>query len=275
MADLDYNIGTIPLDDTKWSAGIGYISIPADHDRDDFIKNCFITGKVSFKTRDGGHYHNCPIDKSKFNDLIFPERWEENGSPVIYVTEPIHQQPMVIGICCFDNEIIDQSENQFRLHKAFENSSVEIIGSAEDESLTFLINGEGNSNLNIRLSSEDDTANMNIDVDGSISVVTLNDIFIQTKTKKTSFVGYGNNSSSISQTPESVNIYTRNFSINEGSEQMVLGNKLKTFLDDFIDELSRTKVATGIGVQPILNSVQVAAFKEKTKELLSKIGSTD
>lgn len=273
--DLNYNIGKIPLNDLKWSSGIAYIAIPSDGNRDSYIYQCFVKGTVSIKNKEGGVYHNCPIDKSKFNDLIFPEKWQDNGSPVIYVTEPIQQQPMVIGVCKFDNEIIDQQENQFKLQKIYNESLVEISGSAEHGSLTFIVDGTTQSSLDIVLLNKDNLAHMNTSVDGSYMLSTLRDIFIKSDTGVYFNSGTEEVASSIAIESINIRVYTPKFTINEGNEQMVLGNKLKLFLDDFIDELANTTVATSIGTQPLINSTQVRSFKNRTEELLSVISYTD
>ena len=276
MSDhLEYNIGVIPFQDDKWSCGIAYICIPKDIDRDIFIADCFLKGTVMIKSQDGGVYKNCPINKSTFNDIIWPDKYTENGTAVVYITEPIHKQPIVVASLIFNNEIVDQTEQQFKLKRHFKNSVVEISGSAQDEYLTILVEGDKKSDFLIKLSNKNNDAILNIDIDGYYNLLAVNDINIASQSQIINKVGYGDKSTKITQDATEINNRANKFSINDGSQAMILGNIFKNLFDDFIDTVAQSTVTTRIGQMPLLNATQIAAFKAKTAQILSDISFTD
>lgn len=277
MADLSYNIGQIPFEDTKWSCGIGYIAIVSDVDRDRFITDCILAGKVSIKTEDGGIYHKCPVSKNIFNDLKWPEKWQDNGTPVFYVTEQKHQQPVILGTFNFNDEIIDLRENGFKITKENRNQLVQISGNTDYVGeLTIFVKGTEESRFVIKVSNEANEGMVDIDVEGGFELRTVSDIKNISKERIINQVGEKEEeSSTISQTSSEVNIRVSKFSVNDGSEAVMLGNMWKDMMDAFIDEVSKSTVSTALGQMPLLNAVQIANFREKTEEILSQYSFTD
>jgi hypothetical protein len=272
---LDYNIGQIPFQDDKWSCGVGYVCIPSDIDRDIFITDCFLRGTLMIRTNDGGVYRNCPTNISTFNDITFPDVFTSNGTPVVYLTEPVHKQPMVIAALIFNDDIIDQAEDQFKIKKIYKDNIVEISGSAKDEFLTILVNGSKKSDFNIRLVNANNKANLNLEIDGDINILASHDITAQANNQMVQKVGVEDEVSSLTQTPTEINARINKFSINDGNEPITLGNALKTILDNLFTMLGESTTTTAIGQMPLLNGQQIAALKDETAKILSQISFTD
>lgn len=272
---IEYNIGKIPFNDKKWSAGIAYVTIPSDIDRNTFISNCFKNGVIMLKTENGSVFKNVPCSVESFNYLYWPLAKFGYGSAVCYVTSEEHQQPIIVSILNKPNEIIDLNEDEWKIGRKFNSSNVEIRGSAKEGFLNITLQGSENSDLNIKIVNANNNSNFNIEVDGKFELLTSDNVTINSKSQNKLIAGNEKQFTEITQTDTEVNINSDKFYINEGKEQMVLGNKLKKLFDDFIDEVASTTVTTSLGQMPILNSLQVAAFKTKTNEILSQISYTD
>lgn len=272
MINLDYNIGKIPFGDEKWSCGVAYVSIPSDVDRGIYIYESIRKGTITIKTEDGGVYRNCPVSKNIFNYLDFPQRYQDNGTPVFYVTEPQHQQPVILGVLNYNDEVIDHNENEFRISREKSNTLVQIVGNSENGDLLFLVQGTERSNLNIRLAHPDNKGELSIDIDGIYDIKTTQDINISSQTNITNKVGIEDEISEIEQSSSEVNIRVPRFTLNDGEEAMILGNMWKDFMDDFIDEIASSTVTTSLGQMPLLNTAQIMRFKTRTEEILSEYG---
>lgn len=275
MSDLNYNIGQIPVNDTKWSCGVGYVAIPSEIPRDVFIYDSIREGTIMIRTEDGGHYRNCPVSKNIFDEIEWPERTEENGTPIFYVTEPKHQQPVVVGAFNYNDEIIDRGEYEFRMTRQYQNSLVQIVGNSQNSELVFYLQGDVRSDLNIRLANENDRGKLIIDIDGIYSLKSTKNISIFSQESIRQKVGDSeDNSTAIIQDPSQINIRAHKFIVNDGEQAIMLGNMWKEFMDTFIDIVSKSTVSTAIGQMPLLNAAQIAEFKNRTEEILSEYSFT-
>lgn len=268
-----YNIGRVPFQDHKWNAGIGYITYPLGVDRDQFITASILEGRVCIKTEDGGYHFNCPISKNIFNEIKWPKKPTENGTPIFFVTEPIDSQPVVLGAFNFSDEIIDLPENAFKISKEAENKLVQISGNVNSISeLLFIVRGVEKSKFIVNILNEANEGEVEFDVDGTFSVRTIDKIELNSQQEILSQVG----DSSVSQTKanyqvdsENISLNTERLVVNSGDEPLVLGNKLKSFFESLIDEISKSTVATPQGPSPLINSVQITALKARLNDILS------
>lgn len=272
---LEYNVGTIPFQDQKWIVGVAYICIHSDIDREIFITECFTKNTVSVKTADGSVYKNCPIDPSKFNDIIWPEDASSIGTPVVFVTEQVHQQPMIIAALKFVDEITDQQEHQFKLSRKFNNNVVDITGSAEEGFLTIVVNGDKNSDFTVKIANPNNDANVLIDVEGQCTITTTETINILSQKEIIQQVGIEDEKSQQKQTNTEFNYQTEKFSINEGEHPMVLGNELKSLMSDLFDAISKITVTTPAGPTPINNLATFQNLKTRLDGILSQIAYLD
>lgn len=275
---MSYNIGQAISEGDKWSAGVAYVTIPSDVDRESFIAHCYQTNTLYIKTEDGGYHKNIATDNWSFNFIDFPQKPGDNGSLVFYVQEPVHKELMVIGIVNSDNEIVDLVEGQFKLRKKWLNNFVEITGSAKDGYLSMTVDSQDNSSFIIHVNNENNNAELNIEVAGNIIINALNSISLISKGNHSVQVFDPNDNTKYSEIlveSEEINASTDKFSINEGSSPITLGDQCKLIFDNLFDELGKSTVATTMGQMPLLNAQQIVAMKENTANILSLISFTD
>ncbi|SEW37452.1 hypothetical protein [Chitinophaga arvensicola] len=271
---MSYTLGRTPVDDYKYSVGIAYIAIPTDVDRAAYIQDCYRNFTVSVWGEDGSFMNRLPITPEVLNFVEFPVTPGELGSPVVYVTEESQSQPVVIGRFPSLSTLGDTSEGDFKFGRSYQDGHVEIFGSSR------------NSFLNIGVHSDTQAGTLLLQVagkqPGKFKVTTIgNNEFIASETNSFSQQGSfvttsadrtaddDSNDAVFKQSPGEHRFKNNKFYINDGDQPFVLGNHLKTFLSDLIDELSKCTVSTAIGQQPLLNAAQISAFKERTDDFLS------
>lgn len=276
---MNYNIGKAPFQDYKWSAGFGYITYPLGVDRDQFITASILEGRVCMKTEDGGYHFNCPVSRNIFNEIKWPENPTENGTPVFYVTEPIDSQPVILGAFNFSDQIVDIPENTFKISKEAENKLVQISGNVDSISeLLFVVKSIEKSKFIVNILNEANEGEVEFDVDGVFNINTIDNINLVSQKEIFQKVGKSTTSQTTSNYQmdvENTSINTSKFTINEGSESMVLGDKLKSFLETLIDEIARSTVATPQGPAPLINSAQITLLKTRLSGILSEISFID
>lgn len=271
-------VGIQAIDGFRHSAGIGYIAIPSDIDRALYINACYQSSTVSIKTEDGGFVNRVPIGPNDLMLIEFPEKTEDFGTPVVYVTEQLHQHPIVVAVLNSKDDLSDMSEGQFKIRRKFGKQYVEITGSALKKFLGMTIHSDTDAEVYINVDSDQETGKLKVNVSGNVEVVASKSINIQSHVETTSRVSDPEDENSFSQSTQTKDTFryeTDKFIINNEDQPMVLGNIMKELFDDFIDEVSKIKVMTTIGLQPIVNKVQVTAFKQRTKNILSEKGFID
>lgn len=145
---IQYN--NVPL------TGIGFIYIPMDIDRDDFVKKCFVRQQVSIMLEAGGAFHNCYITKECLQDVIFPQENGKLGSRVVYVSPETSSSLMVVGVfpepgsCDFleeNQKMIRTKNGQSEMNLIFnpnENIAIlNLVGTVPQKFYVNLASGEG------------------------------------------------------------------------------------------------------------------------------------
>lgn len=280
--ESNYNLGVRPDAAEMFESGIAYIIIPSDVDRDVYIRECYRTKTVSIYSEFNGVSNRVPIDLFSLNFVKFPNDVKELGSAVHFSIDPVRKAPYITAIYFKTDELADLAENQFKFKRELNGNFVEISGSPSDKYLGLTVKSDKGGDLLINVGSEDETGKLTITVEGDVNITsTANTTLKQFNGFSTQTINKENEHqySLIEQTDEEVNIKadkisfdTDTFKINGGEENMVLGQKLKSFFDDLISELGKTTVTTALGQMPILNKAQVEAFKLKTDTFLSEVG---
>lgn len=270
-------VGAQPIQGYNQSVGIGYIALPSDIPRAEYISLCYKNSSVCIKCEDGSFYNRVPIDSVILNFIEFPFEVKDLGSPIVFINEPLKNQLIVIGVLNKVEDMQDNIEGQFKFKKKFGNSYVEIVGSAKGEYIGLTVDGQDKGEVYINVSNDTSTAKLNVEVLGDIFLKVSNNINlishdkITLETLSNSDKDKEDSRAAFEQTKDENHFEAEKFTINSGEEAMLRGDRVKQFLDDFIDEVSKIKVATSIGLQPIVNKAQILAFKQKTKDLLSEV----
>lgn len=268
-------IGIKSIPGFKYNVGIAYVAIPSDLDRGKYIADCFKNSSISVYTEDGGFNNRVPISPEVLGFIEFPINTNELGSPVIYITDEVYKHPYVVARLLKRNELGDNKEYQFKFKRILDKAFIEISGSVQNNTINLLIDSADQAGqLNINLFSKDKNSKLSIDVQGDVEIVNSGSkkITQQKEIVVETIDENGEDKASWQQSTTENKFYNKKLIVNDGTEPMVLGNKFKEFMNDFIDELSNIKTNTAIGLQPIINAVQVNAFKAKIDNFLSKEG---
>lgn len=151
------------------SVGVGYVFVPEDRNRDDFVDTCFRTMRMSVIDDNGNPIHNCYITKEVLQQIRFPRNAGEIGDPVVWVCKPFLAQPVVIGTFITSDEPDFRSDQELRVLKQWNQGTIDIHGSPKEGFLTIDVRGEvaGNFQLNV-LGNE--TSELNIYSTGNVAV---------------------------------------------------------------------------------------------------------
>lgn len=159
------------------SAGVGYITLPLDIDRNTYIRNCFKRGAISIVLEDGGVIDDVSILQEAFSKLIFPRTSSELGSTVFWVNIPKRNQPVVIGTLSKSNEFIGLTENEFSFRKDSEFGFVEVSGNGKNGDVNVMVNhNQDRGKINIIASNKSSTAEVNVKVKGNVNVYSTNQL---------------------------------------------------------------------------------------------------
>lgn len=275
----NYSLGQTPNAGYQYQGGIGYVAIPSDLDREQYIALCYKQGRVSIRTEDGGFINRCPISVDLLNWIVFPNKIEENGSVVTWTLEPTHKQPMINGILLSNNDILDIKEHEFKMGRKYEDNFIFISGSPKKEFHSVVVSGEKKPKYIVRVLNKNNDSEKIEEIQGTSKTIVVKELEqISNASIKTSVL-----KQDAQETIEVYHLQTLNgnyfkgdeFVINDGKEAMALGDTLKAFLDEFIDTVASSTVTTSIGQMPLLNASQITALKQKTENILSKIGKLD
>lgn len=216
----------------------GYIVVPEDVERADFIERCYRRERVSILVeRGGGVINDCYIDKHVLQNIEFPEERGKVGTPVVYVSIAALNHPIIIAAISAENDTQLLSKNIFEFKKGSGNNSavVTVDGTNGGVNLTG-INGGVNlksSNSDILLKSIDGSVNLdsdndlNIQATSNINITSQNDE--QSKQTKIELTEQSFNiddkHNSISSSGSEINITPEaKLSMFNGSNPLVLGN---------------------------------------------------
>jgi hypothetical protein len=264
---------TIPGE--KFNMGAAYIALPSDIPREKFIADCYKNCWVTIQTEDGGFHNRVPIAPEVLGFIEFPEKPNELGTPVVYGVDEKYSYLYVISRYMKRDELGDMREGMFKFKRRLDDGFVEVSGSVNDRSVNILVNGgDKPGKIFIRAISNNQDCELDVDVAGNIAVNASGEV------KATSHKGItietidpdGDDSASIKQTSTEHNVYSKKLVMNDGSEPMVLGKKWKSFMESFIDQVAAITITTMLGIQPILNKVQVEELKQHLDEALSQEG---
>lgn len=158
-------------------AGIGYVVVPLDVDRDVYIKSVYRKGAISVALDDGGVIDDILITKEALSQIEFPKNSKELGSIIFWVNIPKKNQPIVVGTLNKNNEFINLNENEFSFKKNNKFGFVEVSGNGKTGDLNFIVNNnQSRGKINIIASNKPGTAEVNVDVNGDVNIKTTNEI---------------------------------------------------------------------------------------------------
>jgi hypothetical protein len=285
MQESSYNITTRENSKEAYSAGIAYISLPSDIDRDSYIAECYRSGRVSIYSEHNGFFNRVAIDRYSLNFIKFPDSLKEFGSAVSFVLEPVSKRPVITGIYFKTDELSTLQEHQFSFNRELKGNKVEVTGSPEGKYLHLNVIADEAGEITIKVTSKDQSANINLEVDGDVNITASANTNIRqynqfnlstvSPTDSEQLTIFEQSQHSHTFIDNEHNINTDKFSINAGEEPIVLGKKFAEFMKNFIQEVGNSTVTTSLGQMPLLNAEKILEYQKQVKSLLSTIGFID
>lgn len=232
----------------------GYIGIPSGVDRDTFVTNAFRRERVSLYIENGASIKNdCLILRSALKDIEFPDEYGELGSAVAFIQEPYTGQAVVLGVLPKNDETSLREEHQIGDTKTWQDKFVSIKGDAKKGIIGINVEGGDDiSKIDINVTNKNKNAEFNVNVKGKVNI----NVEGNANVKAT----------------ENVNLTAKNgiFSVNEGSEPILLGDETQKNLDkekDYVSSLvSAISAAFGV-VDTTAGSASKASFDAATATL--------
>jgi hypothetical protein len=156
----------------RHTVGIGYIIIPGDVKRSNYISNCLRNGKVAVQFENGSFMMEVPVMKNVLPFIEFPSEVGELGSCVVCVNEYVHNQPIISGILMKEDEVSTLHEHEFRLEKYSDNGSVFISGRADkgDLFVNVIAKQETGGRIFVNVSNPENSGGVYVNVNGDINV---------------------------------------------------------------------------------------------------------
>ena len=277
-------------------SGVGYIVIPDDITREQYISNCYRTRTVTINGGYGyGYICQVRILADVLQKITFPISSTERGSQVFWVRENFSNRPIVIGILSEDGLTNLLTENQDRIVQEIDGKIVEIFQDANSATLNVNVVGvkDTPAKINIKVSSGSEDSVINVISDGhlnidsnQIQVTVRKDVSLCLKNGKDEeqFSLTGNadkvefsdkNGNKVTINADNVNIVpAKQLNISSGKEPMVLGQTLVNTLKSLIQAIQAIQVPTpnGISGTPV-NSAQFSSISSKLENILSKISN--
>ena len=292
-------LGIHNIDSGIGSAGVGFVVVPKDVNRVQYINDCYRTNTITMNGGRGyGYFSSVNVDPNVMQEIKFPTDDENRGTPVIWVRDSISQLPVVVASLRKQNDYYYLEQNQYRLKRGSEDvRNVEIFLDGNKTSLDFNLVGdeEEPADLNIKLSSANSDSEMNVDCDNDINVNCKNSINITSNNKVMVSVKdkgvvkmkmeYSLNSgleyvdefgNKIVTKDGEVDIISDKINHNNGKEPMVLGDTLVNILNELIDAIKALSVNSPVGVTSTpINTPQFTIIQNKLENIKSKISNLD
>ena len=272
-------------------SGIGYVVIPDNDTRDEYINNCYYSCTV---TIDGGYGYsyieNVPIPLELLQQIKFPLKEDEVGSRVFWVRENTFNRPVIVGILNNLYEPNGMAAGQNRYVQEINGNVVEIFMDANTAEMNIKVTGSKNnpSKINV-ISNTNEDSEINVTSSGKVKISAKNliveafkdAVFTLKKNDSKELLKIESNDIQLKITDQfdnevtlkdgEINVVSDKINHNGGNEPMVLGNTLKESLSNLIDAiLSMTMVTpTGASSTP-MNAAQFIQIKSQLNNILSQ-----
>jgi hypothetical protein len=293
-------IGIQNLDTGIGSAGVGFVVVPSDIDREQYISDCYRTNTLTINGGRGyGYFSGVHTDIMVMQNISFPTDDENRGTSVVWIKDGISQLPVIIGTLRKQDEYYVLGENQYRLKRenVEKTRSVEFFVDGDESCLEVNILGDKDepANLNIKVNSENKDSVFNLSCDNELNISSEKIISIESNEKfllqvtdqgivkcNLSYengIGlvytdeFGNN---IFCKEGEVDIISDKINHNTGGEPMVLGETLAELLTDILKAIQKIKVISPAGETSIpMNVLDFVALQKNIEKIKSKKSNLD
>lgn len=164
---VEFGLGT----DRK-SSGFGYIVIPNDVERDEYIRYVYKSGSCMIVTDFNEVIKGVRIPKHLMSELIFPQDPSQYGQLISWVNTPVINQVTLYGILIAPDEVYVQNEyTKERGYSENGKSFSEVVSLSKDIPnyiLTLRNEIDNEGELTIATSSDDGTNYLKLKLDGTM-----------------------------------------------------------------------------------------------------------
>jgi len=283
--------------------GRGYVIIPPNVDRGQYIASALRSEKLAISLENGGSIAlNTYITREAIQDIVFPETSEELGSCVSYITVPPYNVRIIVGIVGDEDDSQLLQEDEFRREKKTSSGIISISGLGRRGELHLDLDGleTENGGLFIKIKNGSRSAKMRVEVLGESEIYTEGKSTISSADEiELKIVGTENPISirykkgeGLTYTDEFENSITVNedvvqiqpnseFKLFEGEEAMIKGDalvteleKAKNRIDSIISALQNSAVASGDGGATYKTNI-TTALASLEEEDYSEVKSTN
>lgn len=248
-------IGSITVDGNYFSGGIAYAALPADIDRDLYLKDCYMNRRISIAMEDGAFINRVPISIGNLGQTSFPLTTKELGSKLIYILDESKNYPLVVDVVSDDvDELI---EGQLKISKKHNSQTIDLIFDARHNNATLALHHSNDkpAELNMFVKDRDGRAKLNVEVDGEIKqivptyVIGTNDFVIKNLDEENTLV-------QISKEVGSFNL--DRISINNSSNSVTLNKETVSLFTKILNLLASTTVLVNNVPTPLSTALSFA-----------------
>lgn len=265
------------------SGGIGFIVVPNEADREQYIEDCYRTNTVTINGGLGyGYFSGVAVDIDVMQQLRFPTNVDNDtrGTAVVWVKDSISQRPVIVAVLRNQDQYFPLGQYQRYYKCEFEGKSVEVFFDANTSDLSINIVGDNQeaANLNIKVTSVNKDSSINLECDNEVNlypesalnVITSGKVAVnitkdgETKTEiqyeaEKGFHYKDEFENEITAKDGEVDIISNKINHNEGKEPMVLGDTLASLLKDLVNGIKQLTVVTPAGTSSV--PVNIATFE--------------
>lgn len=231
-------MGKYPIPQDRDPISQWRVYLPSDIDRDVYIRNCYRSGTVTLIDQWNEIQHRVRIGKLALQQVRFPKDSKDKGSEVLCNSAPYSGQLYVVEVYSSPDEFIDQEEENYRLVKSINGGSAEVRVDGNGRIL-LTVDSEEDAEVIISITDKNKAGKLTVNISGEANLVTS----------------------------KSVTITSPKIFLNESSEPILLGNKVKEFLSKWLDKLGQESA----GPYPLRNQSFYKNLKKELDDLLSKL----
>lgn len=294
---MDGDIGLIKVNTGVGTGGVGFLVVPSEIDRIQYIEDCYRTQTVTINGGEGyGFFSSVRCPQNILENLVFPTE-TSRGTPIVWVKDGMTHLPVIVGWLRQEGDYYALGEAQWRVSRGTDKRNVEIFvdGSIAEIQVNVLGDKEEPANIDIKLSSENGDSEFNLSSDNTVNLHAAKKLtllseneFDLTVTEKGETKGliqyvlgkgiviqdeFGN---VIKTSDGLIELLSKQINHNEGKEPMVLGDTLAKLLSDLIDAIMALTVMSPVGVTSVpVNIADFSAIKARIDEIKSKISNLE
>lgn len=169
-AELEINRGAKT---TVGQSGVGFVVVPNDDKREDYINDCYRTMSVTINGGFGyGYISNVKILGNVLQQIKFPLKSTERGTPVFWVRENFTNRPIIVGVIPEGNYTNLLTEGQGRYVQQVGERVVEIFEDATNGVLNISVVSDSEHPANVRIKASSGTTEsvLEVESDGIVRV---------------------------------------------------------------------------------------------------------